>query len=132
VKTYKSGQPGDGANLGTFIFEFRDGVRGDEVLHMLASTMPETVSDTIVALQRAYREGREDRSKEILGDEGIAAGGAEVRRHRQRVAVSPEGRMLGGGLIDCSCGGIVGGVNELMWQKHVAYAVLQAAAREAS
>ena len=113
MKTYKSARPADGATLGTFIFEFEDDERGTEVLHMLASTMPETVHDTITALQRAYRTGREDRSEEILGDDGLARGIGELSRHIYDI---PKHR--------CACGwlGAEGG-----WRGHLVYEVLQAA-----
>jgi hypothetical protein len=53
---------------------------GDCVLHMLASTMPETVHDTVVALQKAYQQGRADMTEDLSRIAGPARGPDELIR----------------------------------------------------
>jgi hypothetical protein len=78
--------------------------------------------DVILALRRAYGGGREDRSKEILGDEGLARAAAEIALH--------EPREVGGGDVRCVCGRFEWG-SLVGWKRHLAYEILQAAARPA-
>jgi hypothetical protein len=44
-------------------------VIGEAVLLLPDSTPPVVQSEVVMALQRAYRDGREDRSEELLGDQ---------------------------------------------------------------
>jgi hypothetical protein len=70
--TYKIA-PSPPGQKGIFISRYPDveGIEkhiGEPFLHLPAATIPEAQSDTVMALQRAYRDGREDRSEELLGD----------------------------------------------------------------
>jgi hypothetical protein len=44
-------------------------VISEAVLHLPSGTEPETQSEVVMAMQRTYRDGREDRSEELLGDQ---------------------------------------------------------------
>jgi hypothetical protein len=121
-RTYKEIRPRAGLK-GTIIAEFVDGRENAAVLHLPDGTPPEALADVTTALQQALRTGFEDRSEEILGDEGLARAAAEVGRHEPYLhmsGLSCEGE-------GCDYHDPEG--DDGKWALHVAYAVLQAAAR---
>jgi len=81
--------------------------------------------DALQALRRAYEGGREDRSGEILGDDGLRRAADEVSHHRPRGVLGVPGVL--GDFVACSCRRFEGSTVE-EWQRHLAYSVLQAAA----
>ena len=69
------------------------------------------------ALEQEYRHGREDRSEEILGDAGLARATQAAAAHV----------LFDDNTYTCSCGNTFPGAHQL--SGHIAYEVLQAAAR---
>lgn len=120
MRTYKTVATPAGT-LGIPIFEFReDGERDRCVVNLSPGGRPDAI-DVVEALQRAHEGGREDRSEEILGDAGLARATAEVSGHDQL-------SMLGDETVTCSCGRFEPS-SLASWQRHLAYEILQAAAR---
>lgn len=124
-RTYKIVDPPQGI-LDQQIWEFRDDGEADRpYLSLWRSTPGSTVSNTVKGLQKAYQGGREDRSEEILGDAGLARATSAAGLH------GPQG-VLGdavlGQAVGCKCGRFEGS-SIADWQQHLAYEILQAAAR---
>lgn len=121
MRTYKTVATPAGT-VGIPIFEFReDGERDRCVVHLGSGARPSAI-DVVYALQQAHEGGREDRSEEILGDAGLGRAAAEVDAHGYATL----------GPLDCTsacrCGRFEGGTIE-QWRRHLAYEILQAAAR---
>jgi hypothetical protein len=122
-RTYKMLRPRAGLK-GTIIAEFVDGREEAAVLHLPDGTPPEALADVTTALQQALRTGREDRSGEILGDEGLARAGVAAGGHEFDPAIGESDWGT------CSCGAFAcGSVPLATWRAHLAYEILQAAAR---
>jgi hypothetical protein len=83
----------------------------------------EYAMETRAALEIAHRDGREARSEEILGSAGLARAAAEVGRHE------PDLHVAGLSCAGEDCGYFDPEADGEKWDRHVAYAVLQAAAR---
>lgn len=123
-RTYKTTVPRRGIRT-TPIYEFRtDGEADRMVLELHEESRPDAI-DVAEALQKAYGGGREDRSEEILGEAGLARAAAEAALHRPHGVL---GDTVLGEVVGCRCRKFEGRSIE-EWQQHLAYEILQAAAR---